>query len=84
MTINIPQRTDVMSPLGALITHFNSSSASVKRAFSKMLAESLEQEQRERLLQKVSAGVKDIEEGKGISRKDGETTEQFFERLCTE
>ena len=32
----------------------------------------------------VSAGVQDIKQGKGLSNKAGETTEQFFERLCTE
>lgn len=36
------------------------------------------------LRQKVDAGVKDIRQGKGISKKADETTEQFFERLCTE
>ena len=84
ITIDIPQQLDSMSPLAALITHFNSSSKSVRRTFSKMVAESLAQETRERLMLKVDAGVQDIRQGKGISRKTNETTEQFFERLCTE
>lgn len=32
----------------------------------------------------VNAGVQNIRQGKGIAKKNGETTEQFFERLCTE
>ncbi len=36
------------------------------------------------LMLKVDAGVMDIRQGKGISKKADETTEQFFERLCTE
>lgn len=84
ITIEIPQSTDSMSPLAALITHFNSSSKSVRRTFSKMVAESLAQESREQLMHKVDAGVQDIRQGKGISKKADETTEQFFERLCTE
>ncbi len=84
ITINTKQNTDVMSPLGALIAHFNSSSKSVRRTFSKLITESIEQEQQSRLQAKVMAGVKDIKEGKGLSRSANETTEQFFERLCTE
>lgn len=49
-----------------------------------MLAESLAQETRERLMLKVDAGVQDIRQGEGISNNANETTEQFFERLCTE
>lgn len=33
---------------------------------------------------KIDTGVLDIKNGKGISRKTGESTVQFFERLCTE
>lgn len=84
ITIEIPQHTDSMSPLAALIAHFNYSSKSVRRALSKMIAESMAQESKERLMLKVDAGVQDIRQGKGIVKKDGETTEQFFERLCTE
>lgn len=84
ITIEIPRQTDSMSPLAALITHFNSSSKSVRRTFSRMVAESLAQEQRERLMLKVNAGVRDIRQGKGISKNTNESTEQFFERLCTE
>ncbi|MDO4822962.1 MAG: hypothetical protein Q4A08_02170 [Bacteroidales bacterium] len=84
ITIQIPQHTDAMSPLGALIAHFNSSSKSVRLAFSKMIAESIHKEQQELLQQKISDGIKDIREGKGLSKNPDETTEQFFERLCTE
>lgn len=84
ITINIQQNTDVMSPLGALIAHFNSSSNSVRRAFSKLVTESIAKEQQSQLQAKVVAGIKDIQEGKGLSRCANETTEQFFERLCTE
>lgn len=84
ITIQVPQHTDAMSPLGALIAHFNSSSKSVRRVFSKMVAEGIEQERQQQLQEKVSHGVKDIQEGKGIYRKENETTTQFFERLCTE
>lgn len=83
-TIDIPLQTNSMSPLGALIVHFNSSSKTVRRTFSKMIAEMLAQESREQLILKVSTGVRDIREGKGLSRNADETTEQFFERLCTE
>lgn len=84
ITIQIPQQTDTMSPLGALIVHFNSSSESVKRTFSKMLAEGIEKERRNRIALKVTTGINDIRAGKGVSRNESETTEQFFERLCTE
>lgn len=84
ITINIPQHTDSMTPLGALIAHFNSSSKSVRRAFSKMLTESVERERQEALNVKIQVGMNDILNGRGISRKEGESTEQFFERLCTE
>lgn len=84
ITINTQQNTDVMSPLGALIAHFNSSSISVRRTFSKLITESIAQEQQSRLQAKVMAGVKDIKEGRGLSRGANETTEQFFDRLCTE
>lgn len=84
ITIDIPQEIDSTSPLAALIAHFNSSTKSVRRTFSKLVAESLAQESRERLMLKVSNGVRDIRQGKGISKKADETTEQFFERLCTE
>lgn len=84
ITINIQRNTEVMSPLGALIAHFNSSSKSVRRTFSKLITESIEQEQQLRLQTKVMAGIKDIKEGKGLSKGTNETTEQFFERLCTE
>lgn len=33
---------------------------------------------------KIDTGILDIKNGKGISRKAGESTVQFFERLCTE
>lgn len=79
----MPQ-TDATSQLGALIAHFNSSSKSVRRAFSKMFEESIEKERQEQLKFKVSAGMKDIQEGHGIERKEGESVTQFFDRLCTE
>lgn len=84
ISLQIPQQTDAMSPLGALIAHFNSSSKSVKVAFYKLLSTSLEKERQEQLEAKVAAGVNDIKAGRGISRRADESTEQFFERLCTE
>lgn len=84
ISIQIPQQTDAMSPLGALIAHFNSSSKSVRVAFSKMITATLEQERQEQLKAKVSIGVNDIKAGRGVSRRSDETTAQFFERLCTE
>lgn len=84
ITIEIPKQLDSMSPLAALITHFNSSSKSVRKTFSKLVSESLAQESKEQLMLKVDAGIRDIRQGKGISKKANETTEQFFERLCTE
>lgn len=84
ITIDIQQNTDVMSPLGALIAHFNSSSKNVRRTFSKLITESIAQEQQSRLQAKVMAGINDIKEGKGLSRNTNETVDQFFERLCTE
>ncbi len=75
---------DVSTPLGALVTHFNSSSKSVQRAFAKMITSVLEQEQQAKLQAKINNGIKDIKNGHGISRKNGESTAQFFERLCIE
>ena len=73
-----------MSPLGALIVHFNTSSKSVRRAFSKMIEDTMEKERQKLLQAKVAAGVKSIQDGKGVSRHADETTAQFFDRLCTE
>lgn len=83
-TIQLPQPMDVSTPLGALVTHFNSSSKSVQRAFAKMITSVLEQERQAKLQAKIDTGISDIKNGKGISRKTGESTVQFFERLCTE
>lgn len=33
---------------------------------------------------KMERGIQDIREGRGICRKEGESTEEFFERLCTQ
>lgn len=83
-TLTINEPVDAMSPLGALVAHFNASSRSVKRSFAKMIAGVFAQEEQAKLQAKINAGIKDIREGKGVSREENETTAQFFERLCTE
>jgi len=80
----ISQPIDMSTPLGALIAHFNASSKSVQKSFAKWMINLLEQEEQEKLQAKVENGVKSIKAGQGVSRKEGESTIQFFERLCTE
>ena len=83
-SLQITQHIDITTPLGALIAHYNASSKSVKKAFAKLMLNSLEQEEKTKLQAKVKSGAMVIKDGKGIYRKEKETTEQFFERLCTE
>ncbi|MDO4196201.1 MAG: hypothetical protein Q4D33_08610 [Prevotellaceae bacterium] len=82
-SINIPQK-ETSTPLGALVSHFNASSKSVRNAFVKMLKSAMEQEERAQLQAKMEKGMQEIREGRGICRKEEESTEEFFERLCTE
>lgn len=51
---------------------------------TEVFASALAQEEQAKLQAKINAGIKDIQEGKGVCRKEGETTAQFFERICTE
>lgn len=82
--MQMPDNANVSSPLGALIMHFNASSKSVKKSFSKLFAEYTAKEEEEQdLSAKIERGMRDIRSGKGISKMEGETTEEFFERLCT-
>lgn len=73
-----------ISPLDALIAHYKASSKSVQRAFMKYIINSVDIEKETRLEEKIQNGIADIKAGKGVSRKEGETVSQFFERLCTE
>lgn len=82
-TIQIPNDINVSSPLGALIAHFNASSHSVQKAFTKLFTEYTKQQADIKLKEKIEKGEQDIRMGLGISQKDGETNEAFFERLCT-
>ena len=67
-----------------LVEQFNSSSKSVRNAFAKLLENAKEKERQEKLQAKIEEGIRDIQNGNGIYRLENETTEQFFERLCTE
>lgn len=82
-TIQIPQNVDASSPLGALVAHFNSSSKSVQKMFGKLFAEYTAREKELKLQAKIERGEQDILRGEGISQLPGESTESFFERLCT-
>lgn len=82
-TIAIPQNISITSPLGALLTHFNASSKSVQRAFAKLVIEHTAREAELKLQEKIERGERAIREGQGISQKEGESSEAFFERLCT-
>ncbi|MCQ2251721.1 MAG: hypothetical protein MJZ66_11525 [Bacteroidales bacterium] len=82
-TISIPQEVALDSPLGALIAHFNSSSQSVKKAFAKFFAEYSAREAELKLKAKIERGEQAIRNGQGISQKEGESNEEFLERLCT-
>lgn len=82
-TIQIPYSVNEVSPLGALIAHFNSSSKSVQKAFAKLFKEQMARESELALMQKIQKGEDDIRNGKGICQKEEETTDAFIERLCT-
>ena len=70
-----------ISPLDALMAHYMASPKSVQRAFAKYIVSSMDLEQLTKLQAKVKAGVADIRSGKGVSRREGETVTQFFDRL---
>lgn len=82
-TIEIPHDIGTNSQLGALVVHFNSSSKSVKKAFSKLISEASRREAEMKLAEKMERGEMAIRKGKGISQVEGESNEVFFERLCT-
>lgn len=81
--MQIPPDTNVSSPLGALISHFNSSSQSVKKSFAKLFAEYKAREAEQMLMERIERGEAAIRNGQGISKHEGETTEDFMDRLCT-
>lgn len=81
--ISLPQNVSASSPLGALIAHFNASSKSVQKSFAKLFAEYTAREAELKLQEKIERGEQAIRHGEGISQMLGESTEAFFERLCT-
>lgn len=51
--------------------------------FGKLFAEYTAREKELKLQAKIERGEQDILRGEGISQLPGESTESFFERLCT-
>ncbi len=84
ITLRFQEQNGEVTPLAALVSHFNASPASVRKAFAKMLSHAQREEKQKALQAKVDDGVREIRSGKGISRNEQETTAQFFDRLCTE
>ncbi len=83
ITIQTPPNIGISSPLGALIAHFNSSSQSVKKSFAKLFAEYKAREEEQKLMAKIERGEAAIRNGQGISQQEGQSTEEFMERLYT-
>lgn len=91
--LQIPQNSSVMSPLGALVAHFNSSSKSVQNAFAKLLNDSMSEKKRAKLKAKMTEkeyfdmldhSIEQAENGNTIAMEEGETLQQYMSRLsCT-
>lgn len=81
--IPMPQNVDISSSLGALIAHYNSSPKSVQRMFARLFKEYAVCDAVKSLQAKIERGEYDIRNGKGISQQEGESNEEFFDRLCT-
>ncbi len=74
----------VVTPLDALVAHFNASSKNVQKAFTKLILDRHVQEEQTKLDAKINKGMLDIKAGKGIYKEENESVEQFFDRLCIE